>query len=180
MRRTVCLAVLALCLFQPTLAQPTLAQTAPTPLEVLAAKRQAVITHWEAMPMLARRVMFVETRPTVYGAATARPTNVFAAGEPIITYIEPVGYGWKPDGDMLDFGFNVDFILKETDGKILGGKTDFLKVGFASREKVTEFMLDVKLNLTGVSPGDYVLEYKLRDIASAKELTTSQKFTIAP
>ena len=175
MSYTVRLAALVLCL-----TQPALAQTVPTPLEVLAVKQQAVIAQFEAMPLLARRLVFVETRPAVFGAAIERPTHVFAKGEPLITYIEPVGYGWKPEGTMLSFGFNIDFVLKQPDGTILGGKADFLKVGFASKEKVTEFMVTVTLNLTGVSPGDYILEYKLRDIASAKELTTSQPLTIAP
>lgn len=175
MRCNVVLAISALCL-----TQPALAQTLPTPLEVLAVKRQAVITQWEAMPLLIRRIMFVETRPTMYGSASERPTHIFAKNEPLITYIEPVGYGWKPDGGMLNFGFNIDFLIKEPDGKVLGGKTDFLKVGFGSHEKATEFMLDIKLSLTGVSPGNYILEYKLRDIASTKEVTTSQRFTIAP
>lgn len=175
MCRAICLAVLAFIL-----AQPALAQTASTPLEVLAAKRQAVIEQWETMPLLVRRVMFVDTPPAGYGAATERPTHVFTGGEPLITYIEPVGYGWKPAGAMLDFGFNVDFIFKQPDGTILGGKTDFLKVGASSHEKVTEFMITLTLNLTGVPAGDYILEYQLHDIASGKEVTTSQPVTIAP
>jgi len=169
-----------LAIFALVIAQPAVAQTASSPLDVLAAKRQAVIEQWETMPLLARRVMFVDGRPAGYGAATERPTHVFANGEPMITYVEPVGYGWKPAGPMLDFGFNVDFIFKQPDGTILGGKTDFLKVSASSHEKVTEFMVTLTLNLTGVPAGDYVLEYQLHDIASGKEMTTSQPVTIAP
>lgn len=190
--RSVCLVAFALCLAQPVLAQPApnaldvLAATkrpgsaTPTPLEVLAVKRQAVIAQWEVMPMAARKVMFVVVRPSLYGTEIERPTHVFAKGEPLITYIEPVGYGWKPDGATLQFGFNVDMIVKEPDGTIIGGKTDFAKFAFASGEKMTELMLDIKLDLTGVRPGDYILEYKLRDITSSKEVTTSQAFTVAP
>ena len=70
--------------------------------------------------------MFVAGHPDGFGQYVERPNNAFKKGEKLVTYAEPVGYGWKDIGNGLyEFGFKVDFLLKTPDGKVLAGQEDF-------------------------------------------------------
>jgi len=141
--------------------------------------QQAVIDAWTEMPLTVRRAIFVTEKAPLIGAYSERPTNVFKAGEKLLTYIEPVGYTWKQQGKMFNFGAIVDFVIKNADGKILGGQENFAKLSLASREKLQEFMINLTMSLDGIVPGKYVLEYKLHDIGSDKIVVVDQPFEIA-
>jgi hypothetical protein len=141
--------------------------------------QQAVIDAWTEMPLTVRRVIFVTEKPPNVGAYSERPTNVFKAGEKLLTYIEPVGYTWKQQGKMFSFGAIVDFAVKDADGKILGGQENFAKLALTSRTKLQEFMLNLTMSLDGITPGKYILEYKLHDLGSEKIVVVDQPFEIA-
>jgi hypothetical protein len=131
------------------------------------------------MPLTVRRAIFVTEKAPMLGAYSERPTNVFKAGEKLLTYIEPVGYTWQQQGNKFNFGAVVDFVIKGADGKILGGQENFAKLSLASRTKLQEFMLNLTMNLDGIGPGKYVLEYKLHDLGSKKVVVVDQPFEIA-
>jgi hypothetical protein len=141
--------------------------------------QQAVIDAWTEMPLTVRRVIFVTEKAPMVGAYSERPTNVFKAGEKLLTYIEPVGYTWQQQGKMFNFGAIVDFVVKDADGKILGGQENFAKLALASRTKLQEFMLNLTMSLDGIAPGKYVLEYKLHDLGGKKIVVVDQPFEIA-
>jgi hypothetical protein len=157
---------------------PTTA-TAPISIKDLDALQLAVIDAWERMPLIVRRAVFVTEKPQIIGAWSERPSNVFKAGDPMITYVEPVGYTWKRRGDLFDFGLTADVVIKSSDGKILGGQENFAHVSFSNRIKLQEFMLNLTMSAGGLVPGKYVLEYKLHDQGSDKVATFAQQFTIA-
>jgi hypothetical protein len=48
-----------------------------------------------------------------------------------------------------------------------------------SRHKVRELMVNITLNLTGAPPGDYVVEWRMRDDNSPKTVAFEQAFSIA-
>jgi len=139
----------------------------------------ALIAAWEKTPLSMRRALFVAKKAQGFGQFEERSSNVFKPGEPLVAYAEPVGYGWKDVGNgMFEFGFAVDFLIKSPDGKILAGQQDFAKLAERSRTRNLEFMVTLTLNVTGAPPGDYVVEYKLRDIASNKSTTFELPFKI--
>jgi hypothetical protein len=144
-------------------------------------RREAALDEaWQQAPLAVRRAIFVSEHPDGFGMYTARSSNTFKPGEPLVTYAEPVGYGWKEIGkDMYEFGFAVDFLVKRPDGSILGGKQDFAKLVKQSHVRNREFMLTLTLDVNGADPGDYVLEYKLHDIASTKSTSFELPFKIA-
>jgi hypothetical protein len=194
MFRIVIVVVTTLCLCAHALAQwgtpapaaisapdksvPAKAATAPISIKDLEASQLAVIGVWEKMPLLVRRAVFVTEKPQIVGAWSERPSNVFKVGDPMITYVEPVGYTWKPRGDLFDFGLSADVIIKSSEGKILGGQENFAHVSFSNRIKLQEFMLNLTMSADGLVPGKYVLEYKLHDQGSDKVTTFAQPFTI--
>lgn len=147
-------------------------------LKEIDAREQALVQAWEATPLGARRAMFVTEKAPIYGAYTARPDAVFKPDEPLVAYIEPVGYLWKPAGDAFRFGVTLDFVVKKRDGAILGGQEKFLAYDQTSRAKLRELMLNVTLTLSGITPGDYIVEYTMRDASSAKTVKIELPFTI--
>ena len=156
-------------------AAPANAQT----LQEIDKRDAAVIEAWNAAPLSIRKAIFVSEHPDGYGEYTERPSNAFKQGEKLIAYAEPVAYGWKDAGDgKYQFGFKVDFVVKSPDGKVLGGQENFADLTQTSHARNREFMVILTLNLSDAPPGDYIVEYKLHDIATNKTATFSLPFKI--
>jgi hypothetical protein len=155
---------------------PAFAQT----VQDVDAQQQAVVAAWEKTPLSVRRILFVSEKAPLYGAYTERKTNKFLAGEPILTYMEPVGYTWKPGADnTFHFGVVVDFSVKTTSGEILGGQDGVLKYNIGSHDRLQELMINTTINLNGIKPGDYILTLTLHDVNDpSRTAKMDQHFTI--
>jgi hypothetical protein len=141
---------------------------------------EAVVAAWNATPILFRTSVFVSESPGGFGIYRQRESNVFGPGEPLVVYAEPVGYGWKDNGDgTFGFGFNVDLIIKKPDGSIVGGQENFQRLALSSRARNREFMLTLTLTFDGAPAGDYVLEYVVRDLTGSKSGNISLPFTVS-
>lgn len=153
-------------------------ETSPN-LAKINALQDAVADAWQKMPLTQRRALFVSARPESYGVYEERKSNIFKAGETLITYVEPIGYTWTANADgTYDYGIVVDFLVKRSDGKVLGGQEKLLKFAKRSRVRNQELMLVLSLSLSAVDPGDYLVEYTLHDDQSKKESKFAQNFTI--
>lgn len=161
------------------LAAPAQAQS----LEAIAAAEEAVYTAWEATPLTFREALFVSSDEAEFGSYDARPDAVFAPGEPIIVYAEPVGFGWIEEGTGEDagyrFGFDIDLRILSPEGTVLLAQPDFMAVEETSRARTRDFLLMMTLDLSGAEPGNYRLEYTVRDIASEKSAPIALDFSIA-
>ncbi|GJE60524.1 hypothetical protein [Methylobacterium trifolii] len=155
------------------------AAAGPATLADLEAQERATADLWARLPYGTRHAMFVTRKAEMYGDYEARPSNVFASGEKLLTYVEPVGYAWKPVGsDTYRFGVTVDFEVLSKDGKVLGGQKALLNQDLSSHYKNREFFLSIAMSLDGISPGDYVLAYTLRDNGGSANTRFEQPFTI--
>src|SRR4051794_7080448 len=86
----------------------------------------ALIAAWEKTPLTMRRALFVAKKAQGFGQFEERSSNVFKAGEPLVAYAEPVGYGWEDVGNgLFGFGFAGGFLVKAPGGKIFGGEPGF-------------------------------------------------------
>jgi hypothetical protein len=148
-------------------------------LDAIEAAEEAVIEAWEQTPLTYRTAVFVASDPAGYGVYNERADGNFAQGEPIVIYAEPVGYAWQENDDgTYSFGFDVDLLLKTAGGAIVGGQENFQHLELTSRARNREFMLTLTLTVDGAPPGDYVVEYTTRDIASDKSGVISLPFSI--
>lgn len=162
---------------KPKAAAPSGSAT-PTLADIDALDR-AVTDAWERMPLTQRRAMFVSEKSSLYGGYAERPSSVFAQGEKLLTYVEPVGYGWKPvENGAYRFGITLDFAVKGADGTLLARQEAFQTFAFTSGFKNREVFINVTMSLDGIQPGRYVLVYTLRDNASAETSSFEQPFTI--
>ena len=163
--------VMAACALTPAFGQT---------IQDIDARRQAVVDAWRKTPLSIRRSLLVTAKAPIYGNYDERKTNKFRAGEQILTYMEPVGYTWKPLGDnKFQFGVVVDFVLRTPGGTVLGGKDGFLDYKVVSRAQMQEFMLNIATNFNGIKPGDYVLTFTIHDVNDPKRTTSvDQPITI--
>lgn len=147
----------------------------------LDAAEAAVLEVWKEIPIGFRTAVVIDGAPGGFGIYKEKSPAVFKPGEPVVVYAEPVGYGWIENADgTFTFGFDVDLLVKTAAGQVVGGQDDFQRLALTSKARNREFMLTITLTLDGAPPGDYVVEYKTRDIASDKAGTISLPFTITP
>lgn len=149
-------------------------------LSDLDAAENAVVDLWTRLPFSTRRVMFVTQKSQSFGVYDQRPTSVFAAGEALITYIEPVGYKWGSSAPgSFRFGMTVDFEVLTSEGEVLGGKKEFQSVEFNSHYQNREIFLTLTATINGLTPGNYVLAYVVHDkFGEGATLRTKQPFSI--
>ena len=101
--------------------------------------------------------------------AGRRGDDKYKAGEPVLVYAEPFGFGYGEGADGLySIGFLVDLrVLSET-GDVLGEMPGIANLDLTSRFKNREFQANLTYTLSGVAPGHYVLETTLHDKNSSK------------
>ncbi len=147
-------------------------------IEAIAALDEAAGTLWQAAPLTFRRALWVAGPPNGYGAYNPRETNVYAAGDQMIVYAEPVGFGWAKSGDIWQTDLRADLAIKSKDGEVLLSQPDFQKLAIASRERNREFIATITLTLTGIPAGEYVADTTFRDQVTGKTGTMSLPFVI--
>jgi hypothetical protein len=149
-------------------------------LEEIDKRQAALIEAWQKTPLTIRKALFVKDQPRGYGIYEEHPSKEFKPGEKVIVYAEPVGHGWKDLGNgLFQLGFVVDFVIKSKDGELLAGKDNFMRIAAETHTRNLEFMVVLTLNMSSAPAGDYVIEYKLHDIASDKTASFRMPFKIA-
>lgn len=150
------------------------------PLEDLVKAQQATYDAWGNVSLTEQKVLFVSEPSAGYGMYKERENAVFKPGEPLITYVEPIGYGWKElPGDMYEMNFVVDFSLATKDGEVITGQKAFSKSVLQSHVANTEFKLELTLNLNNAPAGNYVVTYTIHDMSENQSSTFDQSFEIA-
>ncbi len=128
-----------------------------------AAMREAAADLWLETPLGFSEALFVTGDTLLFGAFDPRDSNVFKAGDVVFVYAEPIGYGWRKEGDFFVTELVVDAALLAPEGDVLWEQKEFGKFDLASRRRFMEYMLNLELNISGLPAGKYVLEYSLTD-----------------
>lgn len=103
-----------------------------------------------------------------FGMFNSRPDNVFKSGDPVLVYLEPVGYQvTSPQEGVYKFHVGLDVVLLSPQGDILWGKENILEKQVTSRRFNREFYLTASLNFSGIKPGDYMVKFVLHDRQNA-------------
>ncbi len=146
--------------------------------EAVDALEAAIGAVWKATPLTFRKTLFVTEPPTGFGAYVPRADAVFAAGEPLRVYAEPIGFAWKQDGDMLACDLIIDVALRDRSGTVIFEKREMGRMQLKSHARNHEFMMKLDLNLRGLPAGDYTLDTVMRDEISQKWGRFSLPFTM--
>lgn len=143
--------------------------------------RDAYGTFASTLPFTIGKTVFVAEPPEGYGMYTQRPTSSYKPGEPLISYVEPVGLSWRPiDGGKVEAQFTVDLELLNNKGDTLAEQKAFGSFTFQGFVRNQEVYAKLTLNVEGPPAGDYVLRYRFRDAISGAVALSDQAFSIAP
>ncbi len=138
--------------------------------EALAATRALHGTVWDTTVGLTigEAVLTADPAP-LWGIYNPRENDRFKAGEPILIYAEPMGFGYGSAGDGLySIGFYVDLKVVRDTGELVGDLPGVTELNVTSRYMNREFPANLTYTLDGIAPGRYVLQTTLRDKNSAK------------
>ena len=133
---------------------------------------------WDRSPLVFRRALWVAEPPNGFGAYNPRENNQYAAGDEMIIYAEPMGFGWRKSGDVWRTDLVSDLTVKDAEGEVLYEQKNFNKLEIGSRVRNREFMATFTYTLTGIPKGEYVLETTLRDAVTGKSGTLALPFVI--
>jgi hypothetical protein len=147
-------------------------------IESLEALGEAASAVWDAAPLSFRKALFVAAQPGGFGVYQLRDGAAFKAGEQILIYAEPIGYGYAREGDLFVVDLVADVEVKNADGGVLGGQKGFTRFGLKSRVKNREFYAFITYTFSGLQPGSYVAATTLTDAASGKSGAFDLAFTI--
>jgi len=123
---------------------------------------------WRRSPLVFRKALFVNDS-SGFGIYEERGSNVFRVGEPLVVYVEPLGFGYGARGEGgLEIALTADFVLTDANGSELFAKADFLKIALPVRYRNREFQMKLTVNLTGLPEGEYIARFHVRDQHSDK------------
>jgi len=149
------------------------------PLEALNKAEIKAYEAWGKLPLTERVVTFITGPSQGYGMYQDKQSSIFKVGEKIITYVEPIGYGWKElPGSMYEMNFVSDLLFKTDSGEVVTDQKGFAKNILQSHNANTEFSMDFTLTLTGVPAGKYVLQYTIHDMSGDQTSVVEQDVTI--
>lgn len=136
------------------------------PQKTLGSLRQAIAQAWKKLPFTAIEVHLVAAPPTGFGQFLPRVDNVYRPSEPLILYMEPVGFKVRYNDEKQTYYFQLsaDFNLVDAWGRVVSGRRDFGRFGGDSRHFPDRFPLTFTYSLSGLPPGDYRVETVLRDM----------------
>jgi hypothetical protein len=154
---------------------------AGNPVGAYDAVRDAFGAFASTLPFSIGRSTFVTEPPQGYGMYTPRPSAIYKPGEPLISYVEPVGLSWRPvEGGKVEAQFTVDFELLDGKGDTLAEKRAFGSFTYRGFARNQELFAKLTINVDSPPVGDYVLRYRFRDAISGAVALSDQKFSIAP
>ena len=140
--------------------------------------RESLAAASDNIPFDIRKAFFVTTKPVMFGSYDRVASNEFPKGSSLITYAEPIGLAWMPDGGGVKSAFTVDFELRNPSGELLAEQKAFGNFKIESREPLFEIYTPLTLDVSAVPAGDYVLKYIFNDANSKKSSSIEQRFTL--
>jgi hypothetical protein len=125
--------------------------------------REALRQAWNAAPFSIVTAEFVTSKADGYGVYYVRPQAVFGANEPLVIYLEPVGFEWAERNGRYESLLTIDLELFGPDGASIVESKGFGRLEFSSRVPNTEYMTNLTLKPGGLPPARYVLEISAND-----------------
>lgn len=143
------------------------------PARTLEALSRATRAAWRRFPFTAINVHLVAAPPAGYGQYLPRVDNVYRPGEPLILYLEPVGFKVKYDADQGSYTYRLaaDFNLVDAWGMVVGGRRGFGRFEDTTRHFPDRIPLTFTYSLAGLPPGSYRVETILRDLLGKRSHT---------
>eukprot|EP00903_Cladosiphon_okamuranus_P001068 g1066.t1 len=153
------------------LAQSEAVQPSGAFLDALTAYDQA----WTASGLAFTMVTFTDGAATGYGQYNPRGNTVFTDQEALTVYAEPVGYGFKQDGDTYSYELTASFKLLNLSGQVLAEQENFATFAGTGRTKKRELSAALTFQFSGLPVGEYQLEARFEDEIGVRRVDSEEK-----
>ncbi|MGD9867326.1 MAG: hypothetical protein AB7U38_04910 [Hyphomicrobiales bacterium] len=146
--------------------------------DAITTMRDALLTVWDKSPLTFTNAFTVQEKANGFGLYKRRADGPYQLKEPILIYAEPVGFGWRKEGELYNSDMVADFVLHNAEGKVLGGQKEFGNFKVSSHVRNTEYFINLRYNLTGLPAGKYVIVSTIRDLVAGKSGSFETPFEI--
>jgi hypothetical protein len=150
----------------------------PAPQPLLAQSIAAYAQAWEEAGLAFTKALFTEAAAGGYGQYSPRASAIYADGETISVYTEPVGYGFEDTGNGYRYALTANFRLLNPTGQVLASQDGFARFEGEARSMKRELPASLSFQFGGLPAGDYTLETTLADQVGGKSATFSLPFSI--
>lgn len=134
---------------------------------------------WAEAPLAFRRALLVDSVDG-FGQYQPRASARFRAGDSLVAYLEPVGYGWTAIGDQFRIRFSVDLVITSTGNGIIIAEPGFATIERLGRTRSREFQITLDMTLPDLPADTYALQITLSDTATGKTAEIAIPFEVAP
>lgn len=147
--------------------------------------REQYLRSWEQSNFSSELATFViPNSVNGYGIYDEHRSNIFKPGEPIVLYVEPIGFTHKK---LTDESGNALYNVKLIPSVIISSKIDnksasidFPQFAFTSHRKNTEAELTITVTQnTPIPEGEYKILYTIKDAQSNKSFDIIKKVVIS-
>lgn len=120
------------------------------------------------------------TRPAKhYGDYAPRENAVFRGGEPQQFYMEPKNLVYpRTAAGTYEPNFEVDLQILAAGGKVVVNQEKFASFNLPTKSQTQDIFVNLKVTLSGAPPGDYRVQFVVRDKNSKKSATVTQPITL--
>lgn len=146
------------------------------PIDAITEIREAMLELYNESPLVLNNVTWISSPPTGYGQYDPKISGVFDPAQPLLLYMEPVGYTIKKSGSFYSFGFKADLKVTAVEGGYEGGLRNFAEEHVDSRSLTTEYSIFYTFNFKELPPGEYNLEVTVHDENSNKKAVAKVTF----
>jgi hypothetical protein len=162
-------------------------QTASTPnIMKYEAAREQYLKVWEQLEFEPLVATFVNASDVIGNGQYQEHSNVFAPGEEIVLYVQPIGFGHKQiqgqNGEKLYLmNFTADIVLSTKNGTVVGGGQDIPISKLISHYRNIDLFATLTLTLPPDPSikGDYLAKYTLNDQTTGKSFDITKEVTIS-
>jgi hypothetical protein len=162
-------------------------QTASTPnIMKYEAAREQYLKVWEQLEFEPLVATFVNASDVIGNGQYQEHSNVFAPGEEIVLYVQPIGFRHKQiqgqNGEKLYLmNFTADIVLSTKNGTIVGGGQDIPISKLISHYRNIDLFATLTLTLPPDPSikGDYLAKYTLNDQTTGKSFDITKEVTIS-
>ena len=162
-------------------------QTASTPnIMKYEAAREQFLKVWDQLEFEPLVATFVNASDVIGNGQYQEHSNVFAPGEEIVLYVQPIGFRHKQiqgqNGEKLYLmNFTADIVLSTKNGTIVGGGQDIPISKLISHYRNIDLFATLTLTLPPDPSikGDYLAKYTLNDQTTGKSFDITKEVTIS-
>lgn len=128
---------------------------------------------------------YVISKPNGFGVYQEKVSNIFRPGEPILLYIEPVGYKYQNLTDdkgnkFYIMDFSADFTISDQNGNELTSQQGLPAGHIQSHHPNKELYLPFTITQTRPFPvGNYIIKYTIHDGNSGNSFDIVKNITVS-